>query len=280
MNILVTGATGKVGSRLIPALIAGGHTVTGLVQDATNDASKALAQHGATMVQGNILQPETLLPALKDVDAVVHLAAFFRGNDADLIRRTDVDGTKNVAQAILRQNKNIRLIFPSTSLIYDSKTAPAREDDEVNPPMPYPASKVEAEQYLLKQEGLRVCILRFAFVYGAGDPHIDESSPLFEQWHMHPAQRLHLVHHADIAQGVQLVLQTPTTDGQIYNLGDDAPLTVQEILKLTGNTANLPDPSTPLEKPWSGLVDTSKIRQLGFRPVVPSLYAAQSLQIT
>ena len=280
MNILVTGATGKVGSRLIPALIAGGHTVTGLVQDATNDASKALAQHGATMVQGNILQPETLLPALKDVDAVVHLAAFFRGDDADLIRRTNVDGTQNVAQAILQTNKNIRLIFPSTSLIYDSKTAPAREDDEVNPPMPYPASKVEAEQYLLKQDGLRVCIFRFAFVYGAGDPHIDESSALFEQWHMHPAQRLHLVHHADIAQGVQLVLQTSTTDGQIYNLGDDAPLTVQEILKLTGNTANLPDPSTPLEKPWSGLVDTSKIRQLGFRPVVPSLYAAQSLQIT
>jgi nucleoside-diphosphate-sugar epimerase len=283
MKVLVTGAAGKVGSRLIPALKNSGHDVTGMVQDATGDAAKALTASGATVVEGDILRPDTLQPAINDKDVVVHLAAFFRSTDAELIQRTNVEGTKNVAESILHTNKNIRLIFPSTGMVYDSKAGPAKESDEVAPTMPYPASKVQAEQYLLEQHnqhGLRVCIFRFAFVYGAGDPHLDEASPLFERWHMHPAQRMHLLHHADIAQAMHLVMQMPNTDGQIYNLGDDAPLTVQEILGLSGNTANLPDPSTPLDKPWGGLVDTSKIRQLGFRPLVSSLYVAKDLGIS
>jgi uncharacterized protein YbjT (DUF2867 family) len=72
MKILVTGATGKVGSRFVPRLVAKGYDVTILVRD----AAKALP--GAKVVVGDLYDPNTLPPAVAGMDAVIHLAALFR----------------------------------------------------------------------------------------------------------------------------------------------------------------------------------------------------------
>lgn len=280
MNTLVTGATGKVGSRLVPALLTAGHTVRILVRDSSSQTAKELEAAGAHIVVGEILQPKTLEPAVKEVDAVIHLAAFFRSPDAEYIRQVNVVGTQNLATAALRANKNIRFIFASTSLVYQNNAAPAKETDETAASMMYPASKIEAEKWLLelhKTHGFDVRIARFGFVYGTGDPHLQESGTLFERWQWHPAQRLHLVHHADIAQGLMLLLRQSGLDGETYNLADDAPVTAQEVLALTGQQAVLADPTTPLENPWRGIVTTAKARQIGFRPLVASMYTAKDL---
>ena len=280
MRILVTGATGKLGSRLAPALLDSGYHVRILARSPDNEFVRSLVQKGAEVVQGDIMQPDRLAGAAAELDAVVHLAAFFRSQDDEKIRSVNVQGTKNVADAAIKANPRIKFVFASTSNVYDNDSDLAFETDAVSPKLAYPASKVEAERYLLglnKESGFDVQVLRFSFVYGAGDPHLAEAIPYFERSNYHPARRLHLVHHADIAQAVKIAIRSTGKGGEIYNVADDAPITTQEALRITHKSAKLPDPRTPLTNPWSGVLDTSKIRALGFRPLVPSIFTARDM---
>jgi nucleoside-diphosphate-sugar epimerase len=282
MRILVTGATGKLGSRLVPALLAAGYQIRVLARSSDNEVIKSLVVRGAEVVQGDIMQPDSLAGAVKNLGAIVHLAAFFRSQDNEKIRSINVQGTKNITEAVLEENPQIKFVFASTSNVYDNDSDLAFETDAVNPKLAYPASKVESEQYLLglnKTNGLDVQILRFSFVYGAGDPHLVEVIPYFEKSNWHPARRLHLVHHLDIAQAVKLALRSSGSGGEVYNVADDAPITIQEAARITGQSAKLPDPKTPLANPWSGILDTSKIRVIGFRPLVPSVFVARDLDL-
>jgi nucleoside-diphosphate-sugar epimerase len=282
MKILVSGATGKLGSRLVPALLDAGYQIRVLTRSPDSEVVKSLASKGAEIVQGDVMQVESLPNAVVDLDAVAHLAAFFRSQDNEKIRSVNVQGTKNIADAALKANPHIKFVFASTSNVYDNDSDLAFETDAVSPKLAYPASKVEAERYLLglnKANELDVQILRLCFVYGAGDPHLAESIPIFERWNWHPARRLHLVHHADIAQAVKLVIRNSGRGGEIYNVADDAPITIQEALRITHQPAKLADPKTPLTNPWSGILDTSKIRAIGFRPLVPSIFVARDLDL-
>ena len=280
MRVLVTGATGKLGSRLAPALLDSGYDVRALARSPDNEVVKSLAQKGAEVAQGDLMQADGLAEAVAELDAVVHLAAFFRSQDDEKIRSVNFQGTRNLADAAIKANPRIKFVFASTSNVYDNDSDLAFETDVVYPKSAYPSSKVEAERYLLglnKRDGLDVQVLRFSFVYGAGDPHLAEAIPYFERSNYHPGRRLHLIHHADIAQAVKIAIRSSGNGGEIYNVADDAPITVQEALRMTHRSARLPDPKTPLSNPWSGVLDTGKIRALGFRPLVPSIYFARDL---
>ena len=50
-----------------------------------------------------------------------------------------------------------------------------------------------------------------------------------------------------------------------------------QVVPVSGETAKLGDPRSPLTNPWSGILDTSKIRAIGFRPLVPSVFVARDL---
>ena len=76
MKILVTAATGKVGSRFVPRLSAKGDDVRILVGDAAKAAN--LAALGAEAVYGDLFDDSCLAPAVAGVDAVIYLAALFR----------------------------------------------------------------------------------------------------------------------------------------------------------------------------------------------------------
>jgi nucleoside-diphosphate-sugar epimerase len=282
MKILVTGATGKLGSRLVPALLGAGYQIRVLARAPDNETIKSLVSKGAEIVQGDIMQADSLTGAFADLDAVVHLAAFFRSQDNEKIRNVNVQGTKNIADIVSKEHPGIKFVFASTSNVYDNDSDLAFETDVVSPKLAYPASKVEAEQYLLglnNSKGLDVQVLRFSFVYGSGDPHLAEVIPYFERSNWHPARRLHLVHHADIAQAVKIAIRSSGKGGEIYNVADDAPITIQEVLRVTHQSAKLPDPKSPLTNPWSGILDTSKIRAIGFRPLVPSIFVARDLDL-
>ena len=77
MKIFVTGATGKVRSRLVPYLIKQGHTVRILVRG--SERVLALKEQGAEVVLSDLLNNENLSEIIQGVDAVVHSAAQFRG---------------------------------------------------------------------------------------------------------------------------------------------------------------------------------------------------------
>ena len=113
----------------------------------------------------------------------------------------------------------------------------------------------------------------FAFVYGEGDPHLAESLMWARNWATH--KRLHMVHHADVGQALFRALIADGIDGSIFNVADDAPVSAFELLRLNGEAAGEGAVDRPLDDPWEGIVDTARIRrQLGFRPIYPSVEAA------
>lgn len=265
MTILVTGGTGLVGSRLLRRFVDAGVDCRALVRPGREVPA------GATRVEGDLLDADSLKQAVDGAEAIVHLAAVLRTTNADDIWRANLDGTRNLITAAKAHAPHARFIMASTGLVYDEDAShPGMEEDSVHPRLPYPASKVAAENELRKS-GLTWCVLRLGFVYGDGDEHLAAVPKVVAHLKWHPAQAFSMIHQRDVARAVELAL-TGAMDGRIVNILDDAPTTLYEMARIVGATI---EPSAePLTNPWWGRVDGSRSRSLGFRPTISTVYQA------
>ncbi|WP_315720780.1 MULTISPECIES: NAD(P)-dependent oxidoreductase [unclassified Bradyrhizobium] len=265
MTVLITGATGLVGERLLPRLMEAGEDCRVLVRRGKNSPA------GTTSVEGDLLEPESLAEAATGVSAVIHLAAVFRTQDADLIWRSNLGGTRSLIATVQAHAPYARFIMASTSNVYNENSPqPSRESDRVEPDLAYPASKVAAEA-LLRDSGLNWAILRFPFVYGDGDGHLDMLPKHMAAFGFHPANRMSTIHHRDIATAMKLAL-AGVFDGRIVNIADEAPTTIYELVGLAG--ARMEASAEPMKNPWHLHIDASLARGLGFQPTVRTVYQA------
>lgn len=264
MKILVTGATGKVGSRLAQRLARRGDQVRALVRDPSRADLPNIE-----LVRGDLLDPSSLEAAVRGVDAVVHCAAFFRGATDEQAHATNDLGTRHLAAASRAANVK-RFVFTSTGLVYGPNGGRlANEDSPCAPTAAYPVSKLAAERALLALEGLDVRVLRLPFVYGDGDPHIAEVVPMMR--HFPPTMRMSIGHHADVGQAVERVLDAPSPSHRIYNVVDDE---APDFATLFAAVSQQPPDGTDTEraKPFDLLLDGTRLREdLGFRPEFPRL---------
>jgi len=267
MKILVTGATGKVGSRLTKRLAQRGNLVYALVRD------RARAEHlrvsGVELIEGDLLEADTLAAAVSGIDVVVHCAAFFRGATDEQAHATNDLGTRHLASAA-RSASVKRFIFTSTGLVYGSNGGRlASEEDRSTPTAAYPVSKLAAERYLLALDGLDVRVLRLPFVYGDGDPHIREVIAVMRGFP--PNQRMSIAHHADVAQAAMRLIDAPSPSYRIYNVVDDDAPEIATLFAAVG--APPPDGSDAAKATaFDALLDGRRIREdLGFKPVFPRL---------
>nr|WTB35430.1 NAD(P)-dependent oxidoreductase [Streptomyces sp. NBC_00830] len=279
MLTLVTGTTGQVGRRFVPRLLAqtqAEERVRVLVRDAAR--GERFAELGAEVVLGDLRDEEALGKAVAGVDAVVNVAASFRGVPDEEAWAVNRDAAVGLGRAALASGVR-RFVQVSTGVVYGTgRGRPLTEDDESRPGGElwgaYPESKAAAERELLALEVMEVRIGRLPFVYGDGDPHLAQSLRWAANWA--PAQRLQMAHHVDVAQGLMRLLYSPAVTGPIYNIADDSPVTAVELHQLNGvevpaelHTRTDPDP-------WFGIMSTQRIRRdLGFRPIYPSVWAAR-----
>src|SRR3954451_2341930 len=150
-TVMITGTTGLVGSRLLPRLIADGHDCRALVR---SDRSMPA---DATPVRGDLDDPNSLVPAVQGVDAVVHLAALFRTDDEDAIWKANLDGTRNLIDAVTAHAPQARFVMASTGNVYDQdQVRPGQESDTCSPTAAYPASKGSPEA-APRQRPDRIC---------------------------------------------------------------------------------------------------------------------------
>ena len=287
-TILVTGATGKVGQRLVPRLLSWrepGDEIRVLVR--TQEAAERFAAAGAQTVVGDLTEAADRERALDGAALVVNVAATFRGpavTEADMFavnRDAAVALARESAQAGIR-----RFVHTSTNLVYGpGRGRPVREDDELRAAgtgrySAYPVSKRECEERLCAlsgETGLDILTLRLSFVYGEGDPHIADILPRYANAAAH--EPMAMVHHADVAQGVHLAMRTlrPAGGGyRAYNICGDGVSTVLELHELAGQAMDLAAAGgRSVEDPWFGVPDTTRAyRELGFRPIYPSAKAA------
>ena len=264
-TLLLTGGTGLVGSRLLPRLAQDGDDCRALVR---KDLS---LPEGVRAIRGDLGEPDSLRAAVEGVDAVVHLAALFRTGDEAAIWRANLDGTRHLVEAVKVYAPRARFVMASTGNVYDADASrPARETDACHPTAAYPASKLAAEA-LLRDSGLTWSILRLPFVYGDGDGHLASLPPLVARFGLHPAHAYSVAHQRDIAVVVRMAL-SGAMDGMIVNVTDDAPVTTFEMAQLAG--AEIEGSAEPLVNPWSGRMDSTVLRSLGFRPSVPTIHEA------
>ena len=114
MTILVTGGTGLVGSRLLRRLVDAGVDRRALVRPGKQGPA------GASPVEGDLFDTNSLKRAVEGVSAIVHLAAVFRTQNEDDIWRANLDGTKNLIAATKAHAPQVRFIMASTGLVYDA----------------------------------------------------------------------------------------------------------------------------------------------------------------
>ncbi|MEX2526762.1 MAG: NAD-dependent epimerase/dehydratase family protein [Gemmatimonadota bacterium] len=173
-EFLVTGAGGFVAPHLLTALVAGGHSVRGLVRE-------RLPNHdvrGVKYVEGDITDRASVSTALVGVDTVIHLAGRAHvlderdPNGREAFFRTNVDGTRIVTTAALEEGVERFLFLSSVKALGEvGGDVPWTGSTEPQPAGPYGESKLAAEQVireLTEGTGLHAPILRFPILYGPG----------------------------------------------------------------------------------------------------------------
>lgn len=158
MNVLVTGITGFIGSRLATRLVERGETVYGLVRHSSERELKRLDSilSRVHLIEGDLIRYHSVLSAVEtsDPDIVFHLGALtpvrLSFDDPYPYIGINFDGTVNLVHSIVRQSPNSRLIVASTAEVYgwQPSSKPIAEDALLFPASPYAVTKAAADQYV------------------------------------------------------------------------------------------------------------------------------------
>jgi nucleoside-diphosphate-sugar epimerase len=168
MRIVVTGASGFVGTALSRELLARGHAVHAAVRHSTPPAIAGLHHFHVPDIAAEFDRRALL----NSVDAVVHLAAIAHRDASEAeLRRVNVDATLRLAEAAAGRVR--RFVFLSSVKVHgeDSGTGAFREPDGLRPEDAYGRSKLAAEQGLTEladRSGLELVIVRPPLAYGPG----------------------------------------------------------------------------------------------------------------
>ena len=155
-KVLITGADGFIGSHLTESLVREGYSVRAFVMyNSLNswgwlDQVSAEIKKSIEIFPGDIRDPHGVKAAMRDCDAVLHLAALiaipYSYHSPDTYIDTNVKGTLNVLQAA-RQLGVKRVIHTSTSEVYGTaRFVPITEEHPLQGQSPYSASKIGADQ--------------------------------------------------------------------------------------------------------------------------------------
>jgi uncharacterized protein YbjT (DUF2867 family) len=221
LPVLLVGATGSLGSKVVDELLKRGKNVRALVRP-TTDAS-GLERRGVEIARGDMLDLDSLVVAMDGADAVITTAAGYTrgGKNAHDI---DTIGNANLAEAARRAG--IRR-FVLTSILTSDQT----------PHVPHFWHKKVAEDKL-EQLGVPFVALRpGAFLdqiaSAAGDP-IDKGRLI---WFGKTTVPLTFVHTSDLAAYLAAAVDADADDGERVDIGWDRPISVREVADLMGSRA-------------------------------------------
>lgn len=262
MTILVTGATGFLGSALTTELIKR-HVAAGPVAGLrilVRDEKKARQQFGdaVTIIKGEITDEAQVQRAVDGVTTIYHCVGklYHPSVLAAVYAQTHVTGTEILLKACQGQAQLQRFVHVSTTGVHGVTGArPAAEDAPFAPTNPYEITKLAGELLALnayKEQGLPVCVVRPGLVYGPGDLHLlgfftSIKKGLFRVIDGGKAL-LHPVYIDDMVSAMLLCAEQPQALGRVYNIAGDQPVTIRELASAIAHALDrkLPSRSIPL----------------------------------
>src|SRR3954452_10230231 len=218
--VLVTGATGFIGSRLVPALIAEGHRVRAMTRRPDDYDGPG------EPVGGDVFDPGTLAEPMNGIDVAVYLVHSLDDNDFE---SKDAEAAK--AFGLAAAASGVRQIVYMGGL--------GKDGDDLSPHL---RSRREVEK-LLGSSGVPVTVLRAAIVVGAGGISWEMTRQLIKnlpamvvpKWADTRTQPIGLV---DVIRYLAGVVGVEKTYGQIYEIGGADRLTYVEMLQQAAEVIN------------------------------------------
>ncbi len=291
MNVLVTGGAGFIGSHLVDCLTERGDNVT-VFDNMSSGRTEFLSHHGdnVRLIEGDLLDLESVKNAMDGVDFVFHLAANpdirlgTRITDTDLKQGTVA--TYNVLEAMrVCGVKNIA--FSSSSVVYgEASEMPTPESyGPLFPISLYGASKLGSEALITSWVGtfgLRAWVFRFANIVGARGTH----GVIFDFIHKLKADsnRLEVLGNGrqeksymeviDCARAMVHLTETTSQPVNCFNLGTHDTCNVRRIAEIVVEETGFQEVSieyTGGDRGWAGdvpktMLDPSELYSTGFTP--------------
>ena len=282
MRIFVTGASGWIGSAVVPELISAGHHVVGLAR--SDAAATVVASLGAEVLRGDLADTGVLRAGTLDSDGVIHLA-FVVPSVSEAATRTDAQAIETFVTALAASGKP--LVISGATLVTPGR--PATERDELVAAGPIAARIANMKAALAAAgTGVRSCLVMLPrSVHGEGDRHgfvpqlitaaraqgvsgyIGTGTSRWPAVHVRDAASLYLL----------AIEQAPA--GAVLNAVGDEGVPVREIAEAIGRNLNLPARSLPAEE-FGGVLarvlstdmpasSTITRELLGWKPTRPGL---------
>lgn len=289
-RVLVTGASGFIGSHLCRRLVADGAEVHALTSAVSSVYPTRLIglRDDVVLHEGNLCDRGAMEKLATEVrpSHVFHLGAYTHvgksWNRVDECIQTNIQGTVNLLQALAGTGYQ-RFVYTSTSEVYGDVDVPFQEDKVVKPVSPYSVSKYAGEQYcrlFAHSHGWPIVILRPFNAFGPAQtpdrviPEIITRALRGQDVPMTQGRQTREFNFVeDLADGFVRAATTDGIDGEVINLGCGEDISMRElastILDLMGNPVKADFGAIP-ERPteiWRMYCDSTKARsRLGWAP--------------
>lgn len=257
--ILITGATGLVGSHFAEQMRKRGYRVRALVRKPSQCTD--LVSWGVDLVEGDMTNRDSLRRASNGVTVVVHCAAKVGDwGPTDAYRSVNVDGLRDLLEAVKAQTTLKRFVYVSSLGVY-----PARDHygtDEFEPVSTtgidgYTLTKVEAENIVrehIRERQLPAVVLRPGFIYGPRDQTIIPKvlarlkSGGFKFLGT-GQQLLNNTYVGNLVEAIFLAIEKDDVVGEVFNITDDRLVSRREFIGTLCDNAGIPVPNKSVPLP-------------------------------
>lgn len=257
--LLITGATGLVGSHVAERAVRDGYVVRALVRDGSPD-KPFLKSLGVELAVGDLTDAASLRRAVQGAKYVVHCAAMVGDwGKVEDYRALNYRALRTLLDLALAERGLDRFVMMSSLGVYAARDHFGT--DEGTPPNltgidAYTRSKAESEQLVLdymKTKGLRGVVLRPGFIYGPRDrqvlPRLAAILKSGGFWYFGDGnQKLNNTGVRNLAHAVMLALTRPEAVGEVFNITDDPLVSRVEFVGTVAKALGIPPPQRKIPR--------------------------------
>lgn len=287
MRVFLTGATGFIGSRIVPELLAAGHEVVGLTR--SDDGARRLAEAGAAAHRGTLEDVESLRRGAADADGVIHAA--FDHDFSNFVANCEKDARAITALGAALVGSGRPLVITSGTGMGSAGPGKPADEDIFDTSHPNPRSASEIAGNAMLGQGVNVSVMRLPQVHDEVKQGL--ISPLIEiarakgvsAYVGDGGNRFPAAHVTDVARLFRLALEKAEPGARYHAVAEEG-IPLRQIAELLGKGLGVPAKSLSPEDAmdhfgWMGIFAEMDLwasgaktqARLGWHPTGPGLIA-------